>query len=231
MPPLAGDRVRAREHAAVHHDPAAGARADDHAEHDARARGRAVGRLRQREAVGVVGGAHLPPERLRQVAVDRAADEPGRVRVLDEPARRRQRPRHAHAHAALAPGLLLDRLDERRDGADRRVVVVARRRDAPPRELAAVGVEGDRLDLRPAEIDPDPHRERFSLTGRAVGHRLRGGVSHPAPAHGRMRTVTPGRGPREQPAATRLARRLWPGYGPSSARQQRGGYNRRRFAP
>ncbi len=42
-----------------------------------------------------------PAERPRQVLVDRAPDEPGRVRVLDEPARRRQRPRHAHAHAAL----------------------------------------------------------------------------------------------------------------------------------
>ena len=42
---------------------AAGAGADDHAEHRRRARRRAVGGLRQREAVGVVRDPHRPAER------------------------------------------------------------------------------------------------------------------------------------------------------------------------
>src|SRR6266849_6297501 len=45
VPPFARNEVRARETPAVHHDPSAHSRTEDHAEHHRRSRGRTVGRL------------------------------------------------------------------------------------------------------------------------------------------------------------------------------------------
>src|SRR5437773_10231624 len=85
MPPFAGDEVRARQAAAIHDDPASDSRAEDDAEHDVRARGRAVGGLGEREAVSVV---HEPPravQQLPEIACECPTVEPGRVGVLLEP--------------------------------------------------------------------------------------------------------------------------------------------------
>src|SRR5438094_9510186 len=51
MPPFAGDEVRARQAPAIHDDPASDSRAEDDAEHDVRARGRAGGGLGEPGAV------------------------------------------------------------------------------------------------------------------------------------------------------------------------------------
>ena len=95
--PLAGDGVRADDDAAVHHEPAAGAGADDHAEHHRRSRGGAVGGFGQRETVRVVRQPHRAPERAREIAFKRTADQPGRVGVLDQSGGRRDRAGDADA--------------------------------------------------------------------------------------------------------------------------------------
>ena len=53
--PLTRNSVRPGENLAVHHDAAADARAENHAEHHCGAGRRAVGGLGEREAVGIVG--------------------------------------------------------------------------------------------------------------------------------------------------------------------------------
>src|ERR1043165_2835587 len=75
VPPFAGDALVAGQHAAVHHDAAAYAGAQDGAEHDARAAPRAVDRLRQREAAPVVGEAPLAPEPPLEVGLERPVVE------------------------------------------------------------------------------------------------------------------------------------------------------------
>ena len=59
--------LRPVQHLPVHHDAAAHAGAEDHAEDDLGARARAVGRLGQREAVRVVLDAHLAAERVLEI--------------------------------------------------------------------------------------------------------------------------------------------------------------------
>src|SRR5947208_16919810 len=56
--PFTGDGVRARQAAAVHHDPTADSGSEGDAEHDVRAGGRAVGRLAERATVRVVQWPH-----------------------------------------------------------------------------------------------------------------------------------------------------------------------------
>ena len=85
VPPFAADAARAIDEPAVDDEPAAAARAEDHAEHTARTRTRAVDGLGEREAIGVVGKPHRAAERLGKIHVERAAVEPGRVRVLHAP--------------------------------------------------------------------------------------------------------------------------------------------------
>src|SRR5581483_273759 len=70
--PLAGDPVGPGEHLTVDDDPPAGAGAQDDPEHHAGAGARAVARLREGEAVGVV----REPERSGQEALQVAAQRP-----------------------------------------------------------------------------------------------------------------------------------------------------------
>src|SRR3954452_23816168 len=100
------------------------------------------------------------PERLLDVLVERAPVEPGRVRVLDEAGRGRDRARDADADRAVARELGLDAAHEIGGGPDAGIVVVLRRRDPAPGEGGAVLVERDRLDLGPAPVDADEHGRR-----------------------------------------------------------------------
>ncbi len=160
--PLAGDRVRPGQHLAVHHHAAARARPHDHAEDDARSRRRAVGRLGEREAVRVVREAHRPSEKAGEVAVEGLADQPGGVRVLDEAGGGREGARHPDADAAPTAGLRFEVADEAGHRLERRRVVVAGGRHPAPGELRPVVAERHALDLRAAEVEPDPHARGFS---------------------------------------------------------------------
>ena len=93
VPPLAADGVRSGQHLAVDDDARAGAGAEDHAKHDAPRR-----RLRRQplpdnakqlaSLASRIGRAEHP----REIVGQRTADQPRRVRVLDD-SRSRATPR------------------------------------------------------------------------------------------------------------------------------------------
>ena len=97
MPPLAGDCIPSYDHAPIDNDAAADTCPENDAEHDICTKAGPVDRLGQREAVRVVRKPHGPPEGASQVVGQRVADEPRRVRVLDESGGRRHDPRHPDA--------------------------------------------------------------------------------------------------------------------------------------
>ena len=79
--PFPGDAVGAGQQFAVHHNAAANAGAQDDAKHHAMAGTGAIGRLRQREAVGIVLDVNVAIESLHQVTQQRPPVQPGRIAV------------------------------------------------------------------------------------------------------------------------------------------------------
>jgi hypothetical protein len=152
--PLAGNPVGADDEAPVDDDAAADPGAEDDAEHAAVAGGRAVGRLRQGEAVGVVGESRLAAERCGDVAGERPADQPGRIGVLDE-AVFGDRAGNADADRSADPGLAFDRRDQPGDRRDRAGIIARRGRHAAAPAQPAAAVDQGRFDLAAAEVDAD----------------------------------------------------------------------------
>ncbi len=167
--PFAGDGVGSAHHLFVDHEAAAHAGAEDGAEHDFRIGARAVGGLRQRETVGVVGDAHRLPEGGGEIALQRMADEANRIGVLHQSRHRGNSTRNADAHGrhAGALGHGLGRARELRHGADRAGVVAHGCRGTLAEQRPPVAGQRDRLDLGAAEVDADPD------VGGGIGHGLR----------------------------------------------------------
>ncbi len=157
VPPLARDPVAPGDHAPVHGDSAAAPRPDDDAEHRAAPGPRAVHRLAQREAVGVVLDPHLPPERLAEVAVEGVADQGLGVGVLDQAGRRADDAGDADAHARAHPRLALR---GRHEIAYRRhdPRILARGRRPAPQPHGAGLVEDRDLRLGAAQVHADSPR-------------------------------------------------------------------------
>ncbi len=149
-------RLRPGDHPPVHHDPGAAAGADDDAEHRPRARARAVRRLRQGEAVGVVLDPHRAAERLGQVPVQRVAVQADGVGVLHQPGRRADHAGDADADRDRAELPPPPRAPGRPARAPRRRS--RRRRLAAAQQHGAVRPEHGVLDLGAAEIDPHAQR-------------------------------------------------------------------------
>ncbi len=152
MAPFAGDRVGASERPAVDHDAAADARAEDCAEHHPRAGGRAVDRLRQREAVGVVGDLHRALRGLLEAAPERTTFDPGQIDHPDQAAVGGDHARHGDPdrhRRAMRPDEHADQLDESCEGSG----IVVRYRPAVACELAALRVDRDGSNLAAADIE------------------------------------------------------------------------------
>jgi hypothetical protein len=160
--PFAGDGVRAGDDAAVDHDAATDSGAEDDREHHLAAGTGTIGRLRQPEAVGIVGERDRAVELVAQVAVQGPAVEPGRVGVLDHAGRGRDRPRMPDADGAALAELGLDVPYQPGNRIERRVVVGRRRRPAAAHQLTSLLVERDHLDLGAAQVDPDRQRHSRS---------------------------------------------------------------------
>ena len=105
---------------------------------------------------------------MREVGVERPADQPGGVGVLDEPARRRKGAGNADADGAHGPGALFQARHDFDDGGERRLVVTGRSADTQPRPLASTVVEGNSFDLGAAEVDTDPHATTVTDTAAKV---------------------------------------------------------------
>ena len=84
MAPLASDRIWAGDERAVDDNTAADAGSKNRGEDDPCARARAVGGLRQPEAIGVVSDPDRPAERSCEIVAKRAADQNGAVGILYE---------------------------------------------------------------------------------------------------------------------------------------------------
>ena len=161
VPPFARDAVAALHQALVDHHSAAAAGAYDGGEHHPGVRGGAVDRLRERQAVGVVGQPDLPRQRRLQVLPEPAAVQPGGVGVANHPGARGHRPWRADADTIAGSGLGLGLLDEVSDGAERRVIAAGIGRPDPANEAPA-RIQRRRLDLGASEINADPvHRRRI----------------------------------------------------------------------
>ena len=156
--PFAGQAVRPDQQPAIDDDAGAHAGAQDCREHHGRAGAGAVGRLRQRQAVRVVGDAHRPPECERQVVRQRPAVQAGRVGVLDQAFAGGGAGR-ADAHAARGQAQVgLGPRDQRGDSGERGAIVAGRGGDALAPQAGAMRVEHDGFDLGAAEIDADGRR-------------------------------------------------------------------------
>ena len=114
MAPFPGDAVQAGELAALHHDSAADARAQNHAKHRLATPGRSELCLRERKAIGVVGEARFNAERDRQVATERSAIQANRVGVFQQAGRRLEHAWRADSNhrRTLAAGRDLQSPDE-----------------------------------------------------------------------------------------------------------------------
>jgi len=121
---------------------------------------RAVDRLGQGKAVGVVGKADRAAERGLDIAAERPAIEPGRIGILDQPGFGDDRPGNADPYRGRTgqgrdADLILERGDEAGNPPDGAVVVAGGRGDSPAGMDSAARVDGRRFDLGAAEIDPD----------------------------------------------------------------------------
>ncbi len=120
----------------------------------ARPAARAVQRLGQGQAVGVVRHADLAAQRGFEIVLERPAVEPGRIGIADKAGARAERAGHAEADSA-GTDLALHRHDQiahRQHGA----VIAARIGDSLAQEERPRTVECGDLDLGAAKVDAEP---------------------------------------------------------------------------
>ena len=184
--PFGGGAVLSREHAPVDDDAAAHARPQRRAEHHVGPRAiqvggrgrRSVDRLGEHEALAVVGEPHGPPERRRQIAIQRPIVQARVVRVQHDAAARVQHARRTDAHRRGRRRARHARLEPRDHAGDRlQDVVVGGGRSFPvPRQLTPVVAQRDAFYLRATDVDSDSHAPTIS-PGRPPNNPRRGRAS------------------------------------------------------
>jgi hypothetical protein len=150
VPPLAGDPVGTGQELSVRHDACTYSGAQDRTEDHAMAGAGPIGRLRQREAVGVVLDAYVAIEALDQIVQQGPAIQPRRVGIAQEPGRRRDRARRADPHCPARAQLALGILHQRCYGPQCGRVVAAWRSHTLATQLASIRIHCDDLGLGPA---------------------------------------------------------------------------------
>src|SRR5215468_2623370 len=158
--PFAGDSIRAGQRPAADDDAGTYPGAEDGGEYDTCTSRCAIGRLGDGETVGVIMQPHRTAKRAREIAIQRSADEPRGVGVLDEAGGRRDGAGYADADSVGGAEGLLQFGDERGNSGDL-AVIVARGSGRPLAiQLAPIRRERDDLELRASEVDPDADRIR-----------------------------------------------------------------------
>ncbi len=161
MAPLPGDLVGSVVDVLPDDDAAANTSAEDDTEHHLEAAAGAIDRLGEGEAVSVVGDTDRASEAGLEVGLERAADEPDGVGVLDQAGGASDNSWDADADGALFAGFgfqLSDEAYDRVDGGG----VVARGWDPAAGGDDIIGGQGDGFDLGAAQINPDLHQSLCS---------------------------------------------------------------------
>jgi hypothetical protein len=107
-----------------------------------------------------------PLENPGEIAIERPPVEPGRVRVLHEPARRRDCAGGPEADRPARPELGLGLEHHGSDGVQRLRVAALRALTPAPQEHRPGFGERDDLDLGAPEVDPQRERHRINVIGR-----------------------------------------------------------------
>src|SRR6266852_4003208 len=150
--PLAANAISPVVHPAIHGDAAAAAGSENHREDQSLARARAIGCFRNRETVSIVRATHFPLQRGAEVAVERAAVQPGGVGVFYGVGQAGNRAGNSNADGGAALQFSFDGLDAFLDAAHGGVVIVAGSGDAVAMDFAAVALEGYKFDFGAAEV-------------------------------------------------------------------------------
>lgn len=179
VPPFPGDRVRTEERSATHHHPPSDTGPEDDSEHDFRISGRPIDGLGEREAIGVIGEPNLAPEGAGEVFAQGLSVEPGGVAVLHPPGARGNGPGSAHSDRRCGIESRTETLDEVGKRCQGGRVVVTRGGDSVAPDHGAIRGEENALDLRAAEVDPDAHGRKHTVSSRMnrVGDRIAVGLA------------------------------------------------------
>jgi len=161
--PFAGNRTGTGQDPSIDHDAATDTGTENDAENDLGALSATVGGFGQGEAIGVVSQPDFPAQPLLQVAAQGAADQAGRVGVLDQAAGLRFGTRNRDPDAALPAQFGFGLLDQAADRLDGGAVVALRRGDATTQAFAAIIGQRDDFDLGAAEVDAQPHQTRTAM--------------------------------------------------------------------
>ena len=161
MAPFAGHGVQPGDGPAVQGDAAADAGAQDHPEHHGGALGGAVGGFGQGKTVGVVGQAHGPAQGGFQVPVERMADQPGRIGILDQAGGRGEGAGDADADMRdRRTCRRLQAIDQAANGFNGGVVVALWRGNAAARGDRPGVVQHQAFDLGAAKVNSGAHDRR-----------------------------------------------------------------------
>src|SRR5207237_6087839 len=157
--PLAGDVLGPDPDAALVHDAAADAGAEDHPEDHRTPLPRPGSGLGEREAVGVVLEKHPQTEAAFQIGLQRPAVEARGVGVLERAVACRERARRPDADDVATRCRSPQRSHHPRHPLDDVLVAaLALGRQPAALQWMEVVAEHHTLDLRAAEVDPDDHR-------------------------------------------------------------------------
>lgn len=154
MSPLAGNRIRAEQRLSNDHT-ATNPGPEYDREYRAISGSGTVCGVRKGKAIRIIGEADRPAERRFEISVQWSTIEPGRIRILNQPARRRDRPRHADTDRRRAADLVFDRRHDSSDRLDRASVLAGGSGDPVSDAHDALAVDRGALDFAAAEIDSD----------------------------------------------------------------------------
>src|SRR5260370_35784308 len=116
------------------------------------ARARAVGRLGNGQAVGVIRASHFAPQRAAQVSVERGSIQPGRIRVFYQASLCGDCAGNADPNGRRPAEFFFNPFHGFRNGTHRAFVIEARRGDAVTVQFLSVVLERDEFNLRASHI-------------------------------------------------------------------------------
>ena len=173
MSPFVGDTVSPFDNMSVNHESAATACPYDRS---CTSSGPING-FGQSEAIGIICHAHRPTDRGFEILAEPAPVQRQRMDVAHESGPRRDRsggadPGRSHGVCAQYAGFCLDRINQRADIANRRIISAGVEYPQPSKETA-LSIQCRRLDLRTTEVDTNLNYIRAYLRHHRVTPEIR----------------------------------------------------------